>query len=241
MIKTNWYKNAIIYQIYPRSFQDTNNDGLGDIKGIIKRLDYLKELGVNCVWLSPVYDSPQDDNGYDISDYKNIYPPFGTMEDFKLMLDEMHKRDIRCIMDLVVNHTSDEHYWFKEACKSVDNPYHNYYIFRKAKPNGKLPTNWRGFFGDVTWEYVKECDEYYLHLFTKKQPDLNWENPKVQEEVKSILKFYLDMGVDRFRCDVINLISKVHDIHDGKEMLLHGFNQYVNGPRLLERIYHLED
>ena len=239
MKKTNWFKNAIIYQIYPRSFQDSNGDGMGDIRGIINRLDYLKDLGINCVWLSPVYSSPQEDNGYDISDYKDIYPPFGTLKDFKEMVDEMHKRGIRLIMDLVVNHTSSEHRWFKEARKSVDNPYHDYYIWKKGKKNGKLPTNWMGFFGENTWEYVPECDEYYLHLFAKGQPDLNWENPKVQEEVKSILKFWLDMGVDGFRCDVINLISKDPNIRDGHEFLLKGSKQFVNGPRLHEFLHML--
>lgn len=239
MNKTNWYKNAIIYQIYPRSFQDSNNDGLGDINGITSRLDYLKDLGVNCVWLSPVYDSPQGDNGYDISNYKDIYPPFGTLDDFKKMLDEMHKRGIRLIMDLVVNHTSNEHMWFKEAKKSKDNPYHDYYIWKKGKPNGKLPTNWMGFFGNETWEYVPEIDEYYLHVFDKSQPDLNWENPKVQEEVKDILRFWLDMGVDGFRCDVINLISKEHELKDGHELLIKGSSQYVNGPHLHEYLHML--
>lgn len=240
-IHTNWYKKAIIYQIYPRSFLDTNNDGLGDIKGIISKLDYLKELGINCVWLSPIYDSPQKDNGYDISNYLDIYPPFGNMDDFKKMLSEMHKRGIRLIMDLVVNHTSDQHQWFKEAIKDKSSPYRDYYIIRKGKKNGKKPpNNWQGFFGEGAWTRIGESDEYYLHLFTKEQPDLNWENPKVREEVKNLLKFWLDLGVDGFRCDVINLISKKQDFKSRFPLLaLTGKDAYINGPRLHEYLHEL--
>ena len=227
MKNTNWFKDAIIYQIYPRSFKDSNGDGIGDIKGIISKLDYLKDLGINCVWLSPVYESPMDDNGYDISDYKAIHKDFGTMEDFKLMLAEMHKRGIRLIMDLVANHTSDEHPWFKESRKSKDNPYRDYYIW-KDKPN-----NWTGFFGEKAWEYVEECDSYYLHLFGKKQPDVNWENPKVREAYKDIIKFYLDLGVDGFRCDVINVISKDQRYKNGSNpLILVGKKYFINGPKL---------
>lgn len=234
MKNTLWFKDAIIYQIYPRSFKDSNNDGMGDILGIISKLDYLKELGINCVWLSPVYESPMDDNGYDISDYKKIYETFGTMDDFKLMLDEMHKRGIRLIMDLVANHTSDEHEWFIESKKNKDNPYRDYYIW-KDKPN-----NWTGFFGEGAWEYVKECDSYYLHLFGKKQPDVNWENEKVREAYKDILKFYLDMGVDGFRCDVINLISKDQRFKNGRNpLILVGKKYFINGPRLHEYLHEL--
>ena len=240
-IHTNWYKKAIIYQIYPRSFLDTNNDGLGDIKGIISKLDYLKELGINCVWLSPIYDSPQKDNGYDISNYLDIYPPFGNMGDFKKMLSEMHKRGIRLIMDLVVNHTSDQHQWFKEAIKDKSSPYRDYYIIRKGKKNGKKPpNNWQGFFGEGAWSRIGDSDEYYLHLFTKEQPDLNWENPKVREEVKNLLKFWLDLGVDGFRCDVINLISKKQDFKSRFPLLaLTGKDAYINGPRLHEYLHEL--
>ena len=240
-IHTNWYKKAIIYQIYPRSFLDTNNDGLGDIKGIISKLDYLKELGINCVWLSPIYDSPQKDNGYDISNYLDIYPPFGNMDDFKKMLSEMHKRGIRLIMDLVVNHTSDQHQWFKEAIKDKSSPYRDYYIIRKGKKNGKKPpNNWQGFFGEGAWSRIGDSDEYYLHLFTKEQPDLNWENPKVREKVKNILKFWLDLGVDGFRCDVINLISKKQDFKSRFPLLaLTGKDAYINGPRLHEYLHEL--
>ena len=229
-----WFKDAIIYQIYPRSFKDSNGDGIGDIKGVIEKLDYLKDLGINCVWMSPIYESPMDDNGYDISDYKKIYETFGTMEEFKLMLDEMHKRGIRLVMDLVANHTSDEHPWFIESRKSHDNPYRDYYIWRKKK------NNWTGFFGEKAWEYDKETDSYYLHLFGKKQPDVNWENPKVRQEFKDIVKFYLDMGVDGFRCDVINLISKDQRFKNGlNPLILVGRKYYINGPRLHEYLNEL--
>ena len=236
MKQTNWFKDAIIYQIYPRSFKDSNNDGIGDIKGIVEKLDYLKDLGVNCVWLSPVYESPMDDNGYDISDYKAIHKDFGTMEDFKLMLDEMHKRGIRLIMDLVANHTSDEHEWFKNAISSKDSPYRDYYIF-KDKPN-----NWTGFFGEKAWEYEKNTDSYYLHLFGKKQPDVNWENKKVREAYKDIVKFYLDMGVDGFRCDVINVISKDQRFKNGTNpLILVGKKYFINGPKLHEYLHELNE
>ena len=227
MKNTNWFKDAIIYQIYPRSFKDSNNDGIGDIKGIIEKLDYLKDLGINCVWLSPVYESPMDDNGYDISDYRAIHKDFGTMEDFKLMLSEMHKTGIRLIMDLVANHTSDEHEWFKQSRKSKDNPYRDYYIW-KDKPN-----NWTGFFGEKAWEYDKTTNSYYLHLFGKKQPDVNWENPRVRQEYKDIIKFWLDLGVDGFRCDVINLISKDQRYKNGlNPLILVGKKYFINGPKL---------
>ena len=240
MKNTNWYKDAIIYQIYPRSFCDANNDGLGDIPGIISKLDYLKELGINCVWLSPVYDSPQEDNGYDISNYKDIYKPFGTLEDFKVMLDEMHKRGIRLIMDLVVNHTSNEHPWFKSAISNKDSPYRDYYIIRKGQKNGKKPpNNWSGFFAEKAWEKIDD-EDYYLHLFAKGQPDLNWENPKVREEVKDILRFWLDMGVDGFRCDVITLISKDQGFKSVRPTIaLAGKQYFINGPRLHEYLHEL--
>jgi len=242
MKKTDWYKDAVIYQIYPRSFCDSNNDGFGDINGIISKLDYLKGLGVNCVWLSPVYCSPQEDNGYDISDYYNIYHRFGTMDDFKYMLAEMHKRGIRLIMDLVVNHTSSEHEWFKQAISDKDSKYRDYYIFKKGKKNGKKPpNNWTGFFGGSAWERVGDSEDYYLHLFAKGQPDLNWENPKVRTEVKDILKFWLDMGVDGFRCDVITLISKKQDFKSRFPTLaLCGKDAYINGPRLHEFLQELD-
>ena len=243
MKQTNWYKDAIIYQIYPRSFCDGNGDGLGDIPGIISKLDYLKDLGVNCVWLSPVYDSPQEDNGYDIANYKDIYKPFGTLDDFKKMLDGMHKRGIRLIMDLVVNHTSSEHEWFKSAIKEKNSPYRDYYIIKKGKKNGKKPpNNWTGFFGEKAWTRIEGTEDWYLHLFAKGQPDLNWENPKVREEVKDILCYWLDMGVDGFRCDVITLISKDQRFkNDISKIALVGKKYYVNGPKLHEYLHELNE
>ena len=242
---TDWYKKAIIYQIYPRSFKDSNGDGFGDIKGITSKLDYLANLGVNCVWLSPVYDSPQEDNGYDISNYYNIYPPFGTLDDFKEMLSEMHKRGIKLIMDLVVNHTSSENEWFKKATSQGDSSekeyYKNFYIIKEGKKGGKKPpNNWTGFFGGSTWEKIEGTNEYYLHLFAKGQPDLNWENEEVRKEVVKILKFWLDMGVDGFRCDVINLISKKQDFKSRfPTIALCGKDAYINGPRLHEYLHYL--
>ena len=243
MKQTNWYKDAIIYQIYPRSFCDGNNDGLGDIPGIISKLDYLKELGVNCVWLSPVYDSPQDDNGYDISNYRDIYKPFGTLDDFKLMLSEMHKRGIRLIMDLVVNHTSSEHEWFKSAISDRNSPYRDYYIIKRGRKNGKKPpNNWSGFFGEKAWTRIGDSEDWYLHLFTKGQPDLNWDNPKVREEVKDILRYWLDMGVDGFRCDVITLISKDQRFKNVfPTIALAGKKYFVNGPKLHEYLHELNE
>ena len=240
MKQTDWFKDAIIYQIYPRSFCDSNNDGLGDIPGIISKLDYLKDLGINCVWLSPVYDSPQEDNGYDISNYRDIYKPFGTLDDFKKMLDEMHSRGIRLIMDLVVNHTSNEHPWFKSAISDKNSPYRDYYIIKKGKKNGKKPpNNWSGFFAEKAWEKIDD-EDYYLHLFTKGQPDLNWENPKVREEVKDILRYWLDMGVDGFRCDVITLMSKDQRFKSVMPSLAIAGKQYfINGPRLHEYLHEL--
>lgn len=235
-----WYKESIVYQIYPRSFYDSNGDGIGDIRGIIEKLDYLKDLGINTVWLSPVYDSPLDDMGYDIRNYTDILPEYGTLDDFKEMLNEMHKRGIKLIMDLVVNHTSDEHPWFLEAKKSVNSPYHDFYIFRKGK-KGKKPNNWRSFFGGSAWEYNEETDEYYLHLFSRKQPDLNWENPQVREEVKKILKFWLDMGVDGFRCDVINLLSKKEGLPNTKGLpIISAKGIYIDGPKMHEYLQELK-
>lgn len=203
----NWWKESVIYQIYPRSFKDSNGDGVGDIKGIIQGLDYLKRLGINIIWLSPVYESPNDDNGYDISNYRAIMKEFGTMEDFDLLLKEAHKRDIKIVMDLVVNHTSDEHQWFKESRKSKNNKYRDYYIWRNGK-NGQPPNSWKSFFSGSAWQYGKDTDMYYLHLFSKKQADLNWENPEVRKEVFDMMKWWLDKGIDGFRMDVISLIAK---------------------------------
>lgn len=221
----DWYKEAVVYQIYPKSFCDTNGDGIGDIKGIISKLDYLEELGVNTVWLSPCYPSPGDDNGYDISDYCNIDPIYGTMDDFKEMLEGMHKRGIRLLMDLVVNHTSDEHKWFEESRKGKDNPYRDYYIW-KDPVDGAEPNDWKSNFGGSAWEFDESSGQYYLHLYSKKQPDLNWENERVQREIIDMINFWLDLGVDGFRCDVINSISKDFDAEipgDGPRL-----HEYIN-------------
>ena len=224
----SFWKNAVVYQIYPRSFCDTNGDGIGDIPGILSKLDYLEELGINTIWLSPVYKSPNDDNGYDISDYKAIHPDFGTMEDFDELLRQTKARGIRIIMDLVINHTSDEHEWFQRALAGEEK-YRDYYIIRKGK-GGKLPNNWGNFFGQCPWDVFGDPanEEYYLHLFSKKQPDLNWDNPAVYEEVKDILRFWLEKGVAGFRCDVINVIHK-NTLADGKKQLaLTGVEHYLS-------------
>ena len=206
-MECDWYKDAVVYQIYPKSFCDSNGDGIGDINGIISKLDYIKDLGINTVWISPCYKSPNADFGYDISDYRDIAPEYGTLDDFKRMLDEMHKRGIRLLMDLVVNHTSDEHEWFIESKKGRDNPYRDYYIW-KDPVKGAYPNSWSSGFNESAWEWDESSGQYYLHLFTKKQPDLNWENPNVRQEIEDMVNYWLDMGVDGFRCDVINLISK---------------------------------
>ncbi|MCM3584613.1 alpha-glucosidase [Mesobacillus maritimus] len=232
-----WWKESVVYQIYPRSFNDSNGDGVGDIKGIIEKLDYLKNLGIDVIWLSPVYQSPNDDNGYDISDYQAIMDEFGTMEDWEELLAQMHQRDMKLIMDLVVNHSSDEHKWFQESRKSKDNPYRDYYIWRPGK-DGKEPNNWESTFSGSAWQYDETTDEYFLHLFSKKQPDLNWENPKLRQEVYKMMKWWLDKGVDGFRMDVINFISKVPGLPDapnpeGKKYV--GGGQYfIDGPRIHE-------
>jgi len=222
------YKNSTVYQIYPRSFADSDGDGVGDIKGIISKLDYLKDLGVDVIWLSPVYKSPNDDNGYDIADYKAIQPEFGTMEDFDTLLSEAKERGISIIMDLVINHTSDEHEWFERA-KAGDEKYRDYYIIKKGK-NGKLPNNWGNFFAECPWEPFGDPknEEYYLHLFSKKQPDLNWYNPEVYREVCDIMRFWLDKGVAGFRCDVINVIFKQSFADGKKHLALTGKEHYLS-------------
>ena len=235
-MKKNWWKESVVYQIYPKSFNDSNGDGIGDINGIIEKLDYLKELGVNVLWISPMLESPQDDNGYDISDYRRIYKDYGTMDDYEKLLEEAHRREIKVLMDLVVNHTSDEHQWFLESKKSKDNPYRDYYIW-KNPVNGKEPNNWGGCFGGSAWEYDDETQMYYLHLFSKKQPDLNWENEKVRQEVYDMMKFWCDKGIDGFRMDVISMISKDQSFPDGKvgSGLYGDFGPYcVHGPRVHE-------
>jgi oligo-1,6-glucosidase len=232
-----WWKKSVVYQIYPRSFNDSNQDGIGDIQGIIEKLDYLKLLGIDVIWLSPVYDSPNDDNGYDIRNYHAIMSEFGKMADFDQMLDEVHKRGMKLVMDLVVNHTSDEHDWFAESKKSKDNPYRDYYIWREGK-DGKEPNNWGSVFSGPAWEYDENTNEYYLHIFSKKQPDLNWENPKLRQEVYGMMDFWLEKGIDGFRMDVINFISKQPDLPDGvvSEGQLYGDGSpyYINGPRIHE-------
>ena len=235
-MEKKWWKESVVYQIYPKSFKDSNGDGVGDIRGIIQKLDYLKELGVNVLWISPMLESPQDDNGYDISDYRRIYKEYGTMDDYEELLSEAHKRDIRILMDLVVNHTSDEHNWFIESRKSKDNPYRDYYIW-KDPVNGKEPNNWGGAFGGSAWEYDPQTQMYYLHLFSKKQPDLNWENEKVRQEVYDMMKFWCEKGIDGFRMDVISMISKDQRFPDGEmnNGLYGDFGPYcVHGPRIHE-------
>lgn len=235
-MEKKWWKESVVYQIYPRSFCDSNGDGIGDLNGITGKLDYLKELGIDVIWLSPVYKSPNDDNGYDISDYQAIMDEFGTMEDFDRMLATAHEKGIKIMMDLVVNHTSDEHKWFIESRKSTDNPYRDYYIWRPAKEDGSLPNNWGSCFSGPAWEYDKTTDMYFLHLFSKKQPDLNWDNPAVRQDVFDMMNWWLKKGVDGFRMDVISLISKEPGLPD-KEPGINGyatFNVSANGPHVHE-------
>ncbi|EJG0912483.1 alpha,alpha-phosphotrehalase [Vibrio parahaemolyticus] len=234
----SWWKTATIYQIYPKSFCDSGSKGTGDIKGIISKLDYLKHLGVDAIWLTPVYQSPMVDNGYDISDYYAINPQFGTMEDFDTLLAEAHQLGIRIIMDIVVNHTSTEHHWFQSALGDKNSPYRDYYIW-KDPVEGAEPNNWQSKFGGNAWELDDATGQYYLHLFAKEQADLNWENPVVREEVKEVISFWADKGVDGFRLDVINLISKQQDfpsddIGDGRRF-------YTDGPRVHEYLQEISD
>ena len=229
-MKRTWWKEAVIYQIYPRSFMDSNGDGIGDLQGIISRLDYLKYLGIDVIWLSPVYKSPNDDNGYDISDYQDIMDEFGTMEDFDELLAAAHARGIKIVMDLVVNHTSDEHQWFVESQKSRDNAYRDYYIWREGKDAQTPPNNWGSCFGGSAWQYDEKTGMYYLHLFSKKQPDLNWDNPKVRGEVFDMMTWWCDKGIDGFRMDVISMISKTKEMPDGKNG---DFGPYcIHGPNV---------
>ncbi|MCB9455369.1 MAG: alpha-glucosidase [Anaerolineaceae bacterium] len=235
--KTSWWKESVVYQIYPRSFYDSNGDGIGDLRGIIQKLDYLKELGVDVVWLSPVYKSPNDDNGYDISDYRDIMDEFGTLADWEELLDGMHQRGIKLVMDLVVNHTSDEHPWFVESRKSKDNPYRDYYIWHPGRDDHE-PNNWVSYFSGSAWQYDEVTGEYYLHLFSKKQPDLNWENPKVRAEIYDMMHWWLRKGIDGFRMDVINMISKTPGLPDAdvtsRNRYQYGGQHFICGPRLLE-------
>ncbi len=236
------FRRSVIYQVYPRSFCDSNGDGIGDLPGVASRLDHLAQLGVDWVWLSPVYASPNDDNGYDISDYRAILPEFGTMADFDALLAAIHARGMRLMMDLVVNHTSDEHPWFAAARQDRASPFHDYYIWREPGPDGGPPTNWEAAFQGSVWEWNEPTGEYYLHMFSRKQPDLNWENPRVRQEVHDLMRFWLDKGVDGFRMDVINMISKPWradgSLPDapvvGPGFLQPSFPMTCNGPRLLE-------
>lgn len=242
-----WWKEAVIYQIYPRSFYDSNGDGIGDLNGIRQKLDYLQDLGVTAIWCSPFYDSPNDDNGYDIRDYQKIMAEFGTMEDFDKLLDEIHARGMKLIIDLVVNHTSDEHKWFQEALKSKDNPYHDYYIWRDATDKGITPpNNWISLFKGSAWNYYENLNQWALHLFTKKQMDLNWENEKVRQSVYEMMLWWLDKGVDGFRMDVINFISKTQGLPEANAFLgtLTGFKgaeYYFYGPRLHEFLHEMRE
>ena len=239
-----WYKEMAVYQIWPRSFKDSNGDGIGDLEGIYEKLDYIKSIGIDAIWFSPLFPSPNADYGYDIADYTDINPEYGDLETFKKVLAGAHERDMKVFMDLVVNHTSTEHKWFKEACKSVDNPYHDYYIWRKGKgKDGKQPpNNWLSTFEGGAWEYVPSVDEYYLHVFTKGQPDLNMDNPKVRDEVKNIMRFWLDMGVDGFREDVITYISKKEGLPNGMPIpVACGMEHYNCGPHLYEYLKEFND
>lgn len=212
-MKRIWWKEAVAYQVYPRSFMDTNGDGIGDIQGVISKLDYLQDLGIDVIWISPIYSSPNDDNGYDISDYKGIMEDFGTMDDFDQLLEEVHNRGMKLIMDLVINHTSDEHAWFIESRSSKDNPYRDYYIWHPGS-DGKEPNNWESIFGGSIWEYDPETKEYYMHVFSRKQPDLNWENPNVRKELYEMVNWWIDKGIDGFRVDAISHIKKVPGFPD---------------------------
>ena len=233
-----WWKEAVVYQIYPKSFKDTTGSGTGDLKGVMSKLDYLKELGVDVIWLTPVYQSPQHDNGYDISDYYSIDESYGTMEDFEELLHETHKRDMKLIMDLVINHTSTEHEWFKQSASSKDNEYRDFYIWKDAV-DGKEPNNWQSKFGGPAWDYDEKTDQYYLHLFDKTQADLNWENEKVRQKLYEMIGFWAKKGIDGFRLDVINLISKNQefpndDIGDGRRF-------YTDGPRIHEFLQEMNE
>lgn len=244
-----WWQSAVVYQVYPRSFADSDGDGIGDLRGVIQHLDYLKTLGVDVVWLSPIYASPHDDNGYDISDYRAIDPLFGTFEDFDELLEGLHARGMKLVMDLVVNHTSDEHPWFIESASSTDNPKRDWYWWRPAREGhrpgeqGAEPNNWGSFFSGPAWQLDPQTGEYYLHLFSRKQPDLNWENPEVRDAVYEMMNWWLDRGVDGFRMDVINFISKVTDLPDGEvpEGGLFGdaFPYFVDGPRIHEFLHEM--
>jgi oligo-1,6-glucosidase len=232
-----WWQSSVVYQIYPRSFNDSNGDGIGDLPGILAKVDYLHALGVDVVWLSPVYPSPNDDNGYDISDYRGIHPEFGTLADWDALRDALHQRGLKLLMDLVVNHTSDEHPWFQASRRSRDNPYRDFYLWRPGQ-GGREPNNWSSFFGGSAWQFDAATGEYYLHLFSRKQPDLNWENPRVRREVYDLMHWWLRRGADGFRMDVINMLAKAPGLPDAPalpgERYAFGGRHFINGPRLGE-------
>lgn len=241
-ITEKWWKEAVIYQIYPRSFYDTNGDGIGDLRGIIEKLDYLEDLGVTAIWMSPIYDSPNDDNGYDIRDYHKIMQEFGTMEDFDELLAKAHGKGMRVIMDLVINHTSDEHEWFQKALQEPDGEYGRFYHFREGNGGKELPNNWNSSFSGPAWNYYEDIDKWALHLFSKKQMDLNWENPKVREKLIEMINWWLEKGVDGFRMDVINYISKEEGLPNGDETIgammgYRGIEKYYYGPHLHEYLH----
>lgn len=231
-LKRKWWKEAVVYQIYPRSFKDSNGDGIGDLRGILSKLDYIRSIGVDVIWLCPVYKSPNCDNGYDISDYRAIMDEFGDINDMKELITETHNKGMKLIMDLVANHTSDEHEWFMESKKAKDNPYRDYYIWKPAL-NGQEPNNWRSFFGGKAWKYDVDTGEYYLHLFADKQPDLNWENETVRKSIYDIMTWWFELGIDGFRMDVINMISKTSGLPDA-DNFVEQLAYIINGPRFHE-------
>lgn len=235
-----WWKESVVYQIYPRSFKDTTGNGVGDIYGIVEKLDYIKSLGVDVIWICPVYESPNDDNGYDISDYRTISDDFGGHAAFDELLLKIHEKGLKLVMDLVANHTSDEHYWFTESKKSKNNPYRDYYIWKDGK-NGGPPNNWESFFNGSTWEFDQKTEQYYLHYFTKKQPDLNWENPKVRKEIYDVIDYWFQKGVDGFRMDVISLISKNEAYPDSEFEKFQDTisNYYANGPKIHQYLHEM--
>ncbi|MDS0980678.1 alpha-glucosidase [Staphylococcus hominis] len=244
-MEKNWWKEAVAYQVYPRSFNDSNNDGIGDLPGMVEKLDYLKDLGIDVIWLSPMYKSPNDDNGYDISDYQDIMEEFGTMEDFNHLLSEIHKREMKLILDLVVNHTSDEHPWFIESRSSKDNPKRDWYIWADPKPDGSEPNNWESIFNGSTWEYDDTTKQYYFHLFSKKQPDLNWSNPDVREAVFKMMNWWFEKGIDGFRVDAITHIKKTFEAGDlpvpkGKQYAP-AFDVDMNQPGIQDWLQEMKD